>query len=88
MAVTLAQGGALHYLDSRNGVKDLDTYTFYACLPGTHSGVFGSRINVHRDFGPSEHGRQLYDFSNAKDERERRRWETWSAEHRGRRVDL
>lgn len=88
VAVTLAQGAALHYLYGEKSVKDLDAYTFYARLQGTHPGVFGSRINVHRDFGPSEHRCQLYDLSAAKDEHQRRRWAKWSAEHQGRRVDL
>ncbi len=32
VAVTLAQGAALHYVDGKNGVKDLDVWTFYACV--------------------------------------------------------
>lgn len=28
-AVALCQGGALHYLDGQNGVKDLDVWSFY-----------------------------------------------------------
>ena len=30
IAVVLAQGAALHYLDRSNGVKDLDVWTFFA----------------------------------------------------------
>jgi hypothetical protein len=30
LCVALCQGAALHYVDGRNGVKDLDVYTFYA----------------------------------------------------------
>jgi hypothetical protein len=33
LAVGLAQGAALHYLDGKNGVKDFDIWTFYAGLP-------------------------------------------------------
>lgn len=58
VAVVLAQGGAQHYIDGVNGVKDLDVWTFYAEIPGT---VFpGARRKLHVDFGPSEHGRNLY----------------------------
>ena len=30
LCVALCQGGALHWVDGKNGVKDLDVYTFYA----------------------------------------------------------
>jgi hypothetical protein len=30
LCVALCQGAALHHLDGRNGVKDLDVWTFYA----------------------------------------------------------
>lgn len=88
VAVTLTQGAALHYLDGCTGVKDFDVWTFYAALPGTRPGVFASRTNVHRDFGPSEHGRQRYELTAAPDVRTRMRWERWAREHSGRRVDL
>lgn len=88
VAVTLAQGAARHYLDGRTGVKDLDVWSFYAALPGTPPGVFGSRRSVHRDFGPSEHGRQRYDLAAAPDARTRKVWAQWAREHTGRRVDL
>ena len=32
-AVALCQGGALHYLDGKNGVKDLDVWSFYTENP-------------------------------------------------------
>jgi len=32
-AVALCQGGALHYLDGKNGIKDFDIYTFYVESP-------------------------------------------------------
>ena len=35
LAAVLAQGAALHFLDGRTGVKDLDVWTFYAAIPGT-----------------------------------------------------
>ena len=34
LAVVLAQGAALHYVDHCHGVKDLDVWTFYAAVPG------------------------------------------------------
>lgn len=33
LCVALCQGAALHYVDGRNGVKDLDVYAFYARFP-------------------------------------------------------
>jgi hypothetical protein len=30
LCVALCQGGALHYVDGRNGVKDLDVWSFFA----------------------------------------------------------
>jgi hypothetical protein len=80
VAVVLAQGGALHMLDSSTGVKDLDVWTFYAAIPGLGF-PFGQRKR-HVDFGPSEHGRNLYppDFKH----RQLKRWLRFS----GRKVDL
>ena len=49
IAVVLAQGAALHFLDKKNGVKDLDVWTFYAAIPETPF-RFGQR-KVHVDFG-------------------------------------
>lgn len=86
VAVTLAQGAALHYLDGRNGVKDLDVWTFYSAIPG-HTWPYAKR-HIHVDFGPSEMGRQLYKLSEARTERERNQWRRWVATHTGRRVDL
>ena len=34
LCVALCQGGALHYMDGRNGVKDLDVWSFYAAGSG------------------------------------------------------
>ncbi len=31
--VALCQGGALHFIDGKTGVKDLDVWTFYYQLP-------------------------------------------------------
>jgi hypothetical protein len=77
---------ALHYLDGRNGVKDLDVWTFYAALPGVRFPA-GKR-ETHVDFGPSELGRQLYDLDAARNDLERARWGRWTVEYGGRRVDF
>lgn len=85
LAVALAQGAALHYLDGRTGVKDLDVWTFYAAIPGER---FPGDKRVRRaDFGPSSLGRQTYDLDAARDARERALWQRWSA-YTGRRVDF
>jgi hypothetical protein len=55
LSVTLAQGAALHYLDGRNGVKDLDVWTLYAAVPGARFPA--DRRETHADFGPSEFDR-------------------------------
>lgn len=50
----LCQGAALHYLDDRNGVKDLDVWSFYAELPDL---PFPARWSGKADYGPSKFGR-------------------------------
>jgi hypothetical protein len=85
LAVVLAQGAALHYLDGRTGVKDLDVWTFYARIPGMRFPA--DKRETHADFGPSSLGRQTYDLSAARNARERALWRRWSA-YEGRRVDF
>lgn len=34
LAVALCQGAALHFVDHRNGIKDIDVWTFYGACPG------------------------------------------------------
>jgi hypothetical protein len=51
----LCQGGALHYLDGRTGVKDFDVWSFYAEIPGGKP--FPYRRHGPGDFGPSKFGR-------------------------------
>jgi len=85
LAVVLAQGAALHFLDGRTGVKDLDVWTFYAAIPGMRFPA--DRRETHADFGPSSLGRQTYDFTAARNARERALWRRWSA-YEGRRVDF
>lgn len=51
LSVALCQGGALHYLDGKNGVKDLDVWTLYAAHPDCG---YPHRRTGEADFGPSE----------------------------------
>ncbi|WP_374023214.1 hypothetical protein [Mycobacterium sp. HNNTM2301] len=53
LLVALCQGAALHYVDGKNGVKDIDVYTFYSAVPGV---MLTPRRNVPADFGESEFG--------------------------------
>ena len=77
LVVALAQGAALHYLDGRTGVKDLDVWTFYAAIPGER---FPGDKRVRRaDFGLSSLGRQTYDLDAACNARQRAMWRRWSA---------
>jgi hypothetical protein len=87
LAVVLAQGAALHYLNRRNGVKDLDVWSFFA-LPSGEARFPEDRRKRHVDFGPSDLGRQRYDMSKARSPREATTWTKWHREHEGRRVDL
>ncbi len=87
LAVVLAQGAALHYLNRRNGVKDLDVWSFFA-LPPDEARFPEDRRKRHVDFGPSDLGRQRYDMSKARSAQEATTWTKWHREHEGRRVDL
>ena len=51
IAVALCQGGALHYVNGRNGVKDLDVWTLYAGHPDVN---YPHRRRGEAEFGPSE----------------------------------
>lgn len=86
LATVLAQGAALHFLDGKNGVKDLDVWSFFALPLGTTRFPADKR-NVHVDFGPSTLGRQPYVLDEAPNPYMRARWARW-AEFEGRRVDL
>lgn len=50
----LCQGAALHYMNTRNGVKDFDVWSFYAQYDDW---PFPARWRGARDFGPSKFGR-------------------------------
>lgn len=58
VAVVLCQGAAQHYVDGRNGVKDLDIWTFFAEIPGE---PFPPRWRTTADFGSSSLGRRAGD---------------------------
>jgi len=47
LCVALCQGAALHYIDGRNGVKDLDVWTFYT---EAEAGPFPWRWRTERVF--------------------------------------
>lgn len=53
-AVALCQGGALHYLDGKNGVKDLDVWSFYTENPES---PFPYRRRGESDFGIPKFGK-------------------------------
>lgn len=55
ICVALCQGAALHYVNGKNGVKDIDVWTFFAEHP---TGPFPYRWLTHADFGPSHFGRR------------------------------
>jgi hypothetical protein len=55
LCVALVQGAALHYVDGRNGIKDLDVYTFFAAHPAR---PFPVRWRTTADFGSDKFGRQ------------------------------
>jgi len=86
LATVLAQGAALHLLDGKNGVKDLDVWSFFA-LPRGVTRFPADKRNVHVDFGASTLGRQPYNLDEAPNGVVRAHWAKWSS-FGGRRVDL
>jgi hypothetical protein len=85
LAAVLAQGAALHYLDGRTGVKDLDVWTFYAAIPGSRFPADKTVRSV--DFGPSSLGRETYDIHAGLSEYQQALWRRWST-YAGRKVGL
>lgn len=59
LLIALCQGGALHYLDGKNGVKDLDVYKFYAAHPAARMHPLR---HTQADFGESAFGYHPSDF--------------------------
>ena len=57
LAVALCQGAALHYLDGKNGVKDLDVWMFFAARSDLYPDRALYRRNKAYDYGPSRLGR-------------------------------
>jgi hypothetical protein len=53
LAVALCQGAALHYLDGKNGIKDLDVWSFYRAAPER---PYPYRRRGVADFGDSRFG--------------------------------
>ena len=53
-AVALCQGAAMHYLDRKNGIKDLDVWTFYR---SDDKRPFPYRRRGVADFGDSKFGK-------------------------------
>jgi hypothetical protein len=52
-AVALCQGGALHFIDGRNGIKDLDVWSFFEEHPERQ---FPPRRRMKVDFGDAKFG--------------------------------
>ena len=52
-AVALCQGAALHFIDGKNGVKDLDVWSFYVEHPAR---PFPYRRRATVDFGDAKFG--------------------------------
>jgi hypothetical protein len=52
-AVALCQGGALHYVDGKNGIKDFDVWSFYTQAAGRQ---FPPRRVAKVDFGDDKFG--------------------------------
>jgi hypothetical protein len=53
-AVALCQGAALHYLDGKNGIKDLDVWSFFRANPERD---YPNRRRGQLDFGDPRFGR-------------------------------
>jgi len=54
ICMAMCQGAALHYVNSKNGIKDFDVWTFYAQHP---KASFPARRVVSKDFGMSKFGK-------------------------------
>jgi hypothetical protein len=59
VCVALCQGAALHYVNHKNGVKDIDLWTFYARHPEIR--YPWRRPVANADFGQSKFGRNAGD---------------------------
>ncbi|WFU06804.1 hypothetical protein QA648_34040 (plasmid) [Rhizobium sp. CB3171] len=59
LLLVLAQGGALHFENGTNGLKDIDVWAFFANGPDR---PFPHRVRWTADFGPSKFGRSPDDI--------------------------
>ena len=57
LAICLCQGGAQHYVDGKNGIRDFDTYLFF---DNNCSVQFPPRRRGYHDFGVSKFGRTYF----------------------------
>lgn len=55
LAIALCQGAALHFVDQRIGIKDMDVWTFYGARPGVEYPP--RRPVASYDFGDPKFGR-------------------------------
>jgi hypothetical protein len=58
LCIALCQGGAVHYVNGENGVKDFDIWTFYAEHPDAS---FPWRLRRTKDYGLSKFGKHPAD---------------------------
>jgi hypothetical protein len=63
LVIALCQGGALHYIHGKRGVKDLDVYRFYARHPMV---LMHPLRHTVTDFGESEFGYRPADLKERK----------------------
>ncbi len=88
LAACLVQGAARHRVHGDRGIKDIDVYLLYPLPAGRRANAFPyARGTTQRDFGPSEHGQELYvgpDYESPSVAKRVARWQKFA----GRRVDL
>ena len=88
LAACLVQGAARHRVHGDRGIKDIDVYLLYPLPAGRRANAFPyARGTTQRDFGPSEHGQELYigpDYDKPSAAKRIPKWERFE----GRRVDL
>ena len=88
LAACLVQGAARHRVHGDRGIKDIDILLLYPLPAGQRTNAFPfARGTVQRDFGQSEHGRELYEGADYDSPSVAKRIRTWER-FAGRRVDL
>lgn len=78
ISVCLCQGGALHYVDGKNGIRDFDVYIFF---DNSSPIKWQCRRRIVADFGESKFGR-TYEFMRTSTEVD------YDPKYKGRKVDL